>query len=71
MDYDFPEIEEYFIYNPKSVYPTGNPMQTGASQGIKIAKDAITYCTSGLVDRNKGSTFHISIKQSNLSINLE
>ena len=29
MDYDFPEIEEYFIYNPKSVYPTGNPMQTG------------------------------------------
>ena len=21
MDYDFPEIEEYFIYNPKSSYP--------------------------------------------------
>ena len=38
MDYDFPEIEEYFMYNPKSTYPTGNPMQTGASQGIKIAK---------------------------------
>ena len=56
MDYDFPEIEEYFIYNPKSTYPTGNPAQTGATQGIKIARDAITYCTSGLVDRNKGST---------------
>jgi len=68
MDYDFPEIEEYFIYNPKSVYPTGNPMQTGASQGIKIAKDAITYCTSGLVDRNKGNTLsylHKAIKSLN------
>ena len=68
MDYDFPEIEEYFIYNPKSTYPTGNPMQTGASQGIKIARDAITYCTSGLVDRNKGSTLsylHKAIKSLN------
>ena len=68
MDHDFPDIEEYFIYNPKSTYPTGNPMQTGASQGIKIAKDAITYCTSGLVDRNKGNTLsylHKSIKSLN------
>ena len=68
MDYDFPEIEEYFIYNPKSMYPTGNPAQTGASQGIKIARDAITYCTSGLVDRNKGSTLsylHKAIKSLN------
>ena len=68
MDYDFPDIEEYFIYNPKSTYPTGNPMQSGASQGIKIAKDAITYCTSGLVDRNKGNTLsylHKAIKSLN------
>ena len=68
MEYDFPEIEEYFIYNPKSIYPTGNPMQTGATQGIKIAKDAITYCTSGLVDRNKGNTLsylHKAIKALN------
>jgi len=68
MDYDFPEIEEFFIYNPKAVYPTGNPMQTGAQQGIKIARDAITYCTSGLVDRNKGSTLsylHKAIKSLN------
>ena len=28
------------------------PTAGGASGGIKIAKDAITYCTSGLVDRN-------------------
>ena len=68
MDYDFPELEEYFLYNPKAVYPTGNPMQTGAGQGIKIARDAISYCTSGLVDRNKGSTLsylHKAIKALN------
>ena len=68
LDYNFPEIEEYFIYNPKSQYPVGNPSQTGASAGIKIAKDAITYCTSGLVDRNKGTTLsylHKAIKSLN------
>jgi len=67
MDYDFPELEEYFIYNPKST-GTGNPMQTNATRGIKIAKDSITYCTSGLVDRNKGTTLsylHKSIKALN------
>jgi len=56
LDYDFPEIEEYFIYTPKSMYPVGNPSTNGDSKGIKIARDAITYCTSGLVDRNKGTT---------------
>ena len=68
MDYDFPEIEEYFIYNPKSVYPVGNPSAGGGSQGIKMSKDSITYCTSGLVDRNKGSTLsylHKAIKSLN------
>jgi hypothetical protein len=68
MDFDFPEIEEYFIYNSKAGYPTGGSASTGASQGIKIAKDAITYCTSGLVDRNKGSTLsylHKAIKSLN------
>ena len=68
MDYDFPQIEEYFIYNPKSSYPTGNINATGASQGIKMTKDSVTYCTSGLVDRNKGNTLsylHKSIKSLN------
>ena len=68
MDYKWPELEEYFIYNPKSQYPTGNINATGASQGIKLAKDAVTYCTSGLVDRNKGNTLsylHKSIKSLN------
>jgi len=68
MEYEFPELEEYFIYNPKPSYPTGNINATGASQGIKMSKDSITYCTSGLVDRNKGSTLsylHKAIKSLN------
>ena len=68
MEYEFPEIEEYFIYNPKTVYPSANPSATGQSQGIKITKDSITYCTSGLVDRNKGNTLsylHKAIKSLN------
>ena len=67
-DYPFPKIEEYFIYNPKAAYPTGNIQARGASQGIKMARDSITYCTSGLVDRNKGTTLsylHKAIKSLN------
>jgi hypothetical protein len=68
MQYEFPEIEEYFVYNPKMTYPTTNPSSLGGTGGIRIAKDAITYCTSGLVDRNKGSTLsylHKAIKSLN------
>jgi hypothetical protein len=68
MDYEFPEIEEYFIYSPKMTYPTGNPSSMGGSQGIRMSKDSITYCTSGLVDRNKGSCLsylHKAIKSLN------
>jgi hypothetical protein len=71
MDYEFPEIEEYFVYNPQSTYPTGAPAPGsfgGSSSGIKMTKDSITYCTSGLVDRNKGSTLsylHKAIKSLN------
>ena len=64
IDMDFPEIEEYFQYNPKLKNGYGNN-NTG---GIKISKDAITYCTSGLVDRNKNtvlSYLHKSIKSIN------
>tara|TARA_B100000900_G_scaffold56374_1_gene42147 strand:+ start:1137 stop:2792 length:1656 start_codon:yes stop_codon:yes gene_type:complete len=67
MDYDFPELEEFFIYNPKTT-GTGNPMQTSTNAGIKMTKDSVAYCTSGLVDRNKGSTLsylHKAIKSLN------
>ena len=63
-----PEIEEYFVYTPKPQYPTGNLTGGGGNKGTKIAKDAITYCTSGLVDRNKGSVLsylHKAIKALN------
>ena len=56
MDYEFPEIEEYFLYTPKANFPTQNPSSMGGHKGIKFTKDSIAYCTSGLVDRNKGST---------------
>ena len=68
MEFEFPEIEEYFMFTPKQTYPVGNASPMGGNQGIKIAKDAITYCTSGLVDRNKGITLsylHKAIKSLN------
>ena len=68
MDYEFPQIDEYFIYNPKNNYPVKNPEAMGGNTGIKFTKDSITYCTSGLVDRNKGSTLsylHKAIKSLN------
>ena len=63
-----PELEEYFVYTPKPNYPTGTMVGGGGAKGIKIAKDSITYCTSGLVDRNKGnvlSYLHKAIKSLN------
>jgi hypothetical protein len=63
----YSDIEEYFIFTPTPNYPMGS--LAGASKGaIKIAKDSITYCTSGLVDRNKGtvlSYLHKAIKALN------
>ena len=47
-----PEFDEYFVYTSKPNYPTGMIMNSTKGT-VKIAKDSITYCTSGLVDRNK------------------
>jgi len=63
---DFPDIQEYFIYN-QSASQTGiiNRGNNQASNGVKFSKDSITYCTSGLVDRNKNLTLsylHKAIK---------
>jgi intein/homing endonuclease len=68
MEYEFPKIEEYYVYNPKMSFPTTNPSSLGGTGGIKFTKDAITYCHSGLIDRNKGSTLsylHKAIKSLN------
>ena len=56
MDADFEGLSEYFIYTPQSYQKNqyGSVAVTGQQKdAIKFAKDAITYCTSGLVDRNK------------------
>ena len=63
-----PEIDEYFVYTPQPNYPSGMMTGGGGNKGVKIAKDAITYCTSGLVDRNRGnilSYLHKAIKSLN------
>jgi hypothetical protein len=56
------KIEEFYTY-----YPQGMAQKYGsvAGKGIRIAKDAITYVHSGLVDRNKKITLsylHKAIK---------
>lgn len=53
--------EEYFIYSDKAFTGDGR-------SGLKIAKDAIAYVTSGLVDRNTGmvlSYLHKAIRPLN------
>jgi len=60
-----PQIDEFYMYTPAPAYPSNLATGGGGSKGIKIAKDAITYCTSGLVDRNRGSVLsylHKAIK---------
>ena len=47
-----PQFDEYYLYTQKPNYPTGMIAQAGKGS-TKISKDSITYCTSGLVDRNK------------------
>jgi len=47
-----PTFDEYYLYTAKPNYPTGMVSKAGKG-AIKISKDSITYCTSGLVDRNK------------------
>ena len=63
-DFNEPEIEEYFLY-----FPLGTIQKTAAAnKGIPIAKDAVTFVTSGLVDRNRQLTLsylHKAIKALN------
>ncbi|BCU96946.1 MAG: hypothetical protein CM15mV14_0750 [uncultured marine virus] len=64
-----PDIEEYFLYTAKPNYNSGMIAGSGAKRGsVKIAKDSVVYCSSGLVDRNKGtvlSYLHKAIKALN------
>tara|TARA_R110002050_G_scaffold382_1_gene2607 strand:+ start:5071 stop:6804 length:1734 start_codon:yes stop_codon:yes gene_type:complete len=66
-------VEEYFLYNKKGInYMGRGPGMSGShnnqSQTVKLAKDAVTYVTSGLVDGNSGqvlSYLNKSIKSLN------
>ena len=56
MSADFEGLSEYFIYTPHSYQKNqyGSVAVTGQQKdAVKFAKDAVAYCTSGLVDRNK------------------
>ena len=59
------KINEYFIYNERGL---GSAGMAGATQGVKIAADSITYTPSGLIDGNSGrviSYLHKAIKPVN------
>ncbi len=70
--FQFPPIEEYFIYTD-GAKKTGYGTQSQAT-GVKLTRDSVCYCTSGLVDRNKGSTLswmHKAIKPLNQLMMIE
>ena len=75
LAYNFPDIEEYFMYTPDSgVNTMGSGYGGNPQKGIKMTRDSVTYCTSGLVDRNKGLTLswlHKAIKPLNQLMMIE
>ena len=67
--FESPKINEFYIFDPNSVTKGSGIIPNRDQRGsVKIAKDAITYVTSGLVDRNKQtvlSYLHKAIKALN------
>ena len=73
-DIETPEIEEYYQYDPAATQgknalgAIGQTPFSTKQRPVKIAPDAVTFCHSGLVDRNKQtilSYLHKSIKALN------
>jgi len=68
-NYAAPELEEYYLYDPNSSTKNSGIVPSRNNKGsVKISKDAITYVTSGLIDRNKQtvlSYLHKAIKALN------
>lgn len=63
-------IDEYYVYTPgaSNVTGYGGGMSNNSTASVKIAKDSIAYCNSGLVDRNNQtvlSWLHKAIKATN------
>ena len=71
LEYEWGNYIDYFLYNPKGYLRGGALGPVGDmsnSQGIKIASDAIAFCSSGLQDLNKRmhlSFLHKGIKSLN------
>ena len=66
--FEAPKIEEYYVYSPNIETKGTMIPNRGDQKSVQIAKDAITYVTSGLVDRNKQtvlSYLHKAIKALN------
>ena len=61
-------VVEYFLYNKKGMNYLGNNWGTNKAQSVKIARDAVTYITSGLVDGNNGQVLSY-LNKANKSLN--
>jgi hypothetical protein len=67
---------EYYVYNEKGFNTTGSsvPGTQSAATGVKIAKDSILHCTSGILDKSNTlvlSHLHKAIKPLNNLRSLE
>lgn len=62
-------VEEYFIFNEKGLATKpGQYKPSDNDNGLKITKDAIVYCPSGLIDQDKNipvSYLHKAIRPAN------
>jgi hypothetical protein len=68
IDFGNQEIEEFYMYDPNVGSSQNATYRVSDANNVKIAKDAIVYVTSGLVDRNKQtvlSFLHKAIKALN------
>ena len=68
VDFSNQEIEEFYMYDPNVGSSQNATYRVSDINNVKIAKDAIVYVTSGLVDRNKQtvlSFLHKAIKALN------
>ena len=66
--YEAPKLEEYYVYDPNAGAKGSMIPSRADRKSVQIAKDAIVYVTSGLVDRNKQtvlSYIHKAIKALN------
>ena len=68
VDFSNQEVEEFYMYDPNVGSSQNATYRVSDVNNVKIAKDAIVYVTSGLVDRNKQtvlSFLHKAIKALN------